>query len=918
MQWNELKTHLRHISSKDLQRIQEAFELGKQVHSGQKRKSGEPYFTHPIAVTHILADMGADADTLIAALLHDTVEDTELTLEEIDTRFNGDVVSLIDGVTKFEPEDVAETPTLDDQIETLRKMFDLMDTDVRVMVIKLVDRLHNMQTVEHLSKERATIMANETLDIYVKIADRFSMQDLRDELEGLCMAYLNPALYTDLQKLQGKNEKKADKAVEDIEEEFLTHEKALAERIDIIYERKPWKKLEEQRNAGDAAATGISPITAVFVCDDVKDCYAILGVLHMYWPRETLSFQDFINAPMINGYRGIHTTIIMENGLRIRCKIRTGEMHAYAREGITTMCFDSEASGALDYILPWTERISPLSLDTKQRSTEFWENLESDILGESIVMHGPNDEQILLPKDATALDGALYLYGKRALKCKEIRIDGKPVPFFETIPNASTVTATFTSKPTVELEWLSKVRTGIATALIREELAKAPRSQKVLSGKELLQKELKRKAHIGLNELKETSLQKAVQENFGIQSIEDLYQRVAEGKISTDDVVTTLFPQRSITQSSEKTKTWILDARYAPSLSDEMTTAMRHVKPRKLSFRSHGDYSSVHGEYRMNADQVSYLRAQLEGLLQNNQWSLRSKKSNTFVLGAISLLVMLWGLDPVFGHYLIQTRISPFDLTFVRFVVFILASTVYYAAFLVLNNIKLKPINPLRPSLLLSGISLFVTALFSYLTLTMMPATEYILFVVSMLVINTIFSDIRQGKNPLSTAIALALLITAGALIMNWEHISYTGIIFASISAIGFTLYSFISDRYRQEVEGIHARYPAFLFWLSLSIVPLIAVMPSGNKHMLLSEILGVTGLYVFVFSILPYAIYFECMKRVRMSALFTGLPIVCLWTLLGDILVNKTPTLLTTSPLILLSVALLVVHRLWNKERLT
>ena len=216
MRWTEFRAHVRHLSTEDLERVRKAFELGKDAHSSQKRKSGEPYFTHPIAVAHLLADMGADSDTIIAALLHDSIEDTHLTLEMIDKEFDGSVTELVDGVTKLEKADLKDKPTLEQETESVRKIFTFMKQDVRIMIIKLVDRLHNMQTVDHLGEERSKEWAQETLDLHVKIADRLSMSEFRDELEALCLQAVDPKLYSELLKMLRKNEKASEKIINEL------------------------------------------------------------------------------------------------------------------------------------------------------------------------------------------------------------------------------------------------------------------------------------------------------------------------------------------------------------------------------------------------------------------------------------------------------------------------------------------------------------------------------------------------------------------------------------------------------------------------------------------------------------------------------------------------------------------------------
>ena len=260
MQWNELRSHLRHISEKDLRRVQEAYELGKKLHEGQKRRSGDPYFSHPIAVATMLAGLGADADTIVAALLHDTLEDTHMTLEIVEKTFGKVVGELVDGVTKLTRAEIGEKPSLDEQIETLRKIFRLMQKDVRIMVIKLLDRLHNMQTIEFLPHEKQMVMAKETMEVYVKIADRLSMQDVRDELESLCLALLEPDKYVLLNDLRQHNEERGGKVMQTMMQTLGKKRPDTLHHVALNYEHKKWSKLQIQLDMEGAAATGVTGV----------------------------------------------------------------------------------------------------------------------------------------------------------------------------------------------------------------------------------------------------------------------------------------------------------------------------------------------------------------------------------------------------------------------------------------------------------------------------------------------------------------------------------------------------------------------------------------------------------------------------------------------------------------------------------
>src|SRR3989338_4584690 len=245
--WTTLRSQIRHLPEQDLERIRRAFEVGEEAHKGQKRRSGEPFFTHPVTVALSLIHMGADADTIIAALLHDTVEDTSITLEELKSQFGGTVAHLIDGVTKLDAETPGKHPSPDDQIENIRKIFTLMQDDARIIVIKLMDRLHNMKTTEPLPVEKKINLAKETNDLYVKIADRLSMQDVRDELEGLCLSILEPTLFQTLSLLRSASAKNTTNIMREMESHMRHSQKGFTEHLTLEYDNKTCQKLRNHR-----------------------------------------------------------------------------------------------------------------------------------------------------------------------------------------------------------------------------------------------------------------------------------------------------------------------------------------------------------------------------------------------------------------------------------------------------------------------------------------------------------------------------------------------------------------------------------------------------------------------------------------------------------------------------------------------
>ncbi len=883
MEWNKLAPHLRHLSRKDQERVQEAHELGVTAHHGQKRKSGEPYFTHPNAVAIMLADMGADPDTLIAALLHDTIEDTDLRLDDIDARFGGSVRALIDGVTKLEAEDVAGKPTLDEQTETLRKMFTLMEEDVRIMVIKLVDRLHNMQTIAPLSEERKNLLARETQDIYVKIAERLSMHDLRDELERLCLRVLEPKLLEDLEKLRASNERRGHNVIQSMK---LALHKAM--QVDMRYEVKTWEKLMEQLHAEHASVTGLSDITVVFFARDEDECYRILGLLHQIWQRETLSFQDFINSPAINGYKGLHTTVILEDGTRVRCKIRTKDMHEYARKGIASRCFDRRAGGVTDY-LPWTERIQALSKDTADRSKRFWQSLQSDILGESIVVHGANDLAVSLPEGSTALDGVFYCFQDKALRTESIKVDGREVPFSAPLTHGASLNITLAKRFTVQREWLQWVHTGFAAAKIREALATQSSRKKYEEGKNLLQEMMQEKRRGFIEEFDRKSIKKGLR-NLGYESLEDAYIAIADGRLKANEVYESIFEGGANVAAGEVK---ILDF-FLPSLESRDMDLIRlyeryRMYVRNFQLKFHTFRQKWHAQITMVVTQEKQkeMDSRLREMGIRDIRFRRPRASFNFVLG-IFVIMALWGLDPVIAHYLIATHdIVAVDMMLIRFWTLTCVSAFLLLLQLSKSNVQQIPL-PLRSrSLWLSVALLIAIAYTTYRSLALTMPLHYTIPMTTAGIVMTTIVNRKQKKSLLATWILL--LAGIGVLIYGNEGWPAQGILFTLLAVFSFTAFSLVSESYKRK-ENVAARSAQYFFVLSLLCTLLtLPLIPSATIGELSHSVIARVILFSAFLSGLPYYIYYFYLSHKAIDFVLRYSFLIIFATLAGQLLINQT-----------------------------
>ncbi len=876
MGWTSFSAHLSHLAESDKERLKRAFEMGEQAHSGQTRKSGEPYYTHPIAIAERLASMGADADTLIAALLHDTVEDTPLTLETIEEAFGPTVRSLIDGVTKLTRADLS-SPSHDEQIETLRKMFTLMQEDVRIMVIKLVDRWHNMTTVQGLSPERQRTFAQETLDTIVKIAHRLSMKELREELTAQSLAVLEPGLFKELEALRRDFEQLAKGVVADMEKALRP---MLGKGIRIYSKPLSWEKTRAIHRLG--SGSGKAEVTAVFVCPDNASCYAVLGHIHQTWPLQRLTFDDYINTPTMNGYRGIHTTIILHNGLRVRCKIRTEAMDIYDRQGVAMYCFSRREKAHEASALPWTERISPLAEGTSYQSEAFWTSLQRDLLGDEIVIYGSSEQSVTIPSGSTALDAAFYLFNEQAIYTGSVRLNGQDVALDAELSNGDVVDVSFRDTAQANREWLTYVESGLASTLIRQELARAPEAEKILLGHTLLDVALRRHNLPGLAELQPSIFDEGLA-SLGMQKMDELFIQLAEGKMSVQQALEVF--STPLGASGSRTRLWNLSLRLEDDQeSDRWMSWLRTLHPRRLSVRRRLGREHIKASFSLTGTEADTMDSYLRSRLPGSRWSLRARWLQTKVVVSAVLLVVLWGLDPVVADILINHYTSVPGLTLVRFSTLIVVALLAHFSVQRANQGRLMPISPLSPPLLASGLAMFVTTVGTYAALRTMHPTGYILLIVMGVLALAVGRSLarREPTGGALTTLALVSASLAGYLFVSRP--SPFGIAAATLGSVGFAGYSLASAQYQKSVS-IRTRYPTFLLWVAVTaLLCTLFLLPWMPLRGLTGPTLLLSIAFVLIFTVLPYILYFEIMRLTESKLLDRLLPLVIVSTVLGDL----------------------------------
>lgn len=417
-----------YISEKDVHVLQKAYVFAARAHKGQVRRSGEPYLSHPLEVANTLADMRLDRTTLVAALLHDALEDTDVTAAEIRESFGKDVADLVEGVTKIGR--VQDTPPEDRRAETIRKIILAMTDDIRVIFIKLADRIHNLKTLEFMGEEKQTQVARETLDVYAPIADRLGMGRIRAELEDLSFRYVEPEGFAKVGALVGPQKKAAEKDLWEMQKalEALMKKNRIPAEVFARLKRpySIWTKMKKR----DVGFDQVYDFLALrLITDSIKDCYAALGVIHQRWPHLPQRFRDFIAMPKPNLYQSLHTTVITEGRKMFEIQIRTREMHDLAENGIAAHWRYKEDSpqGLVreDRRLHWLREMAALYKEQKNPQ-EFLRSLKANLVPEEVYAFTPKGRVVNLPPGATALDFAFKIHSEIGLHAAGARINGTP------------------------------------------------------------------------------------------------------------------------------------------------------------------------------------------------------------------------------------------------------------------------------------------------------------------------------------------------------------------------------------------------------------------------------------------------------------------------------------------------------------
>ena len=541
----ERLTHYHPNADTDL--VSRAYKFAEEKHAGQTRLSGEPYFVHPVYVASILTEIGIDAPTIAAGLLHDTVEDCEgVTLQSITEMFGEEVARLVDGVTKLDKLDFTDRE--EHQAETLRKMILAMGRDIRVVLIKLADRLHNMRTLKFKAPDRQVAIARETLDIYAPLAHRLGVYKIKAELEDLSLRYIDPEGYQDVARKVGIKRAEREDNIKLVIEELSQKLTEMGMQFEVVGRPKHLYSIYRKMVLQNKPFDQIYDLIAIrVIVATVPECYSVLGVCHTLWTQVPGRFKDYISVPKNNMYQSLHTTVI--GGRRVpfpfEIQIRTREMHHLAEYGIAAHWRYKEGGDdkAFDKKLYWLRQILDWQSETRD-SHEFIDGLKTDLFSEQVFIFTPKGDIIDLPRGATPLDFAYRVHSAVGNSCTGAKINGRIVPLdtqLQTGDRVEVMTSANSKGPS--LDWLKIVKTQGARAKIRQYFKRELRGENVQKGRDMLEHEAKRRG-VQLGLLTKPDLLNPLLEKYAFNDIEDLQGAIGSGMIASTYVISRLIEEQ--------------------------------------------------------------------------------------------------------------------------------------------------------------------------------------------------------------------------------------------------------------------------------------------------------------------------------------------------------------------------------------
>ena len=544
-----IKMQKENYASSNEELIRKAYEYASKYHENQLRRSGEPYMIHPVNVAGILSELGLDDETICAALLHDVVEDTPVTNEDLVREFGETIANMVAGVTKLGT--LRYTTQEEQQVENYRKMFLAMGKDIRVILIKLADRLHNMRTLKYLSRDRQIANAKETQDLYAPLANRLGIYSLKWELEDLSFKYLNPEEYHEIVSGLDRKREERLKFLEKIQNDLKEEIKNQGIKAEITGRAKHLYSIYRKMQRDNKTLDQIYDLFALrILVDDVKDCYTVLGIVHEMYTLMPGRFKDYISVPKKNMYQSIHTTVLGPKGTPFEVQIRTWEMHKVAEFGIAAHWAYKEASnnGTKEAVIVNDDKLAWLRETLEwQKNTEnpdeFLNTLKTELFEDEVYIFTPKGMIKVLPKGATPIDFAYSIHEQIGHKMIGCKINSKMMPIITPLRNGDIVEIlTSEQSKGPSRDWLKFVKSSSAKSRINQWFKKAQRAENIERGKDLIEKEVK-KIGIKYSDLVRQEWMNLVLERYRFQTMDDLYASVGFGGISVNKVIARLLDE---------------------------------------------------------------------------------------------------------------------------------------------------------------------------------------------------------------------------------------------------------------------------------------------------------------------------------------------------------------------------------------
>ena len=529
----------------DLSLLKKAYVFSAKEHVNQFRMSGEPYLAHPLEVSNILADLGLDVVTVTVGLLHDVVEDTLVNIETIEKMFGPETAALVDGVTKISQ--IPFSSTEHKQAENFRKLLLAMSNDLKVILVKLADRLHNMRTLQYLSPEKRIRISLETMDIYAPISNRLGMGRMKGELEDLAFMYLEPERYRETIAMIEKRRGIGEKFIKEVEKQLMHLVSDENIPLEIESRMKRVHSIHSKMMRMRIPFEKVYDFVAIrCITDTLPQCYSLLGIVHNAWKLIPGRFKDYISMPRPNGYQSIHTTLISEKGFPFEVQIRTREMHRRAEEGIAAHWkykqehFPDQQTDLrfswLQNLLEWQQEV--------QDPHEFISNLKVDLFPQEVYIFSPKGDVITLPQGATPVDFAFAIHTEIGHRCYEAKVNGTTVPLDYHLQNGEIVEIATSKEKSPSRGWLQFVRTSKARNHIRQWLKKREKKEYADLGKKILEKETARR-HLTVKDIESSSSFVAELKRLDLSDLSELHRAIGIGRLKANEFVQGLFPEES-------------------------------------------------------------------------------------------------------------------------------------------------------------------------------------------------------------------------------------------------------------------------------------------------------------------------------------------------------------------------------------